>query len=57
MPTNDATSLTLFKATPLSGEQTIEISKEALLDVLGKCVELYEVCTKGAAVTHSSRCD
>ena len=43
--------MTLFKATALRGEQTIEISKAALLDVLGKCVEVHEVCTKCAAVT------
>jgi hypothetical protein len=34
--TNDAISMTLFKATTLRGEQTIEISKVALLNVLGK---------------------
>ena len=57
VPTNDASSMTLFQATTLRGEQTIEIAKAALLDVLGKCVEVHEVCTKCAAVTYSSRCD
>ena len=41
MPTNDASSMALFQATALRGEQTIEISKAALLDVLGKCVEAH----------------
>ena len=57
VPTDDASSLTRFKATALRGDKAIEISKVALLDVLGKCVELHEVCTKCAAVTYSSRCD
>jgi len=42
VPTNDASSMTLFQATTLRGEQTIEIAKAALLDVLGKCVEVHE---------------
>ena len=33
------------------------ISKVALLDVLGKCVEVHEVCIKCAAATYSLRCD
>ena len=57
VPTNDASSLTLFKAIALRGEQTIVISKVALLDVLGKCVEVHEVCIKCAAATYSLRCD
>jgi hypothetical protein len=37
-----------FTATALKGDKTIEISKLALLDVLGKGagIELHEVCTK-----------
>ena len=46
VPTDDASSLTRFKATALRGDKAIEISKVALVDVLGKCVELHEVCTK-----------
>jgi hypothetical protein len=57
VPTNDSSSMTLFKATALRGDQTCEISKVELLDLLGNCIEQHEVCTKCAAATYSSRCD
>ena len=55
--TDDASALTRFKATALRGDETCEISKVELLDLLGNCIEQHEVCTKCGAVTYSSRCD
>jgi hypothetical protein len=59
VPSDDAGSTTCFTATALRGDNTIQIPKVALLDVLGKGanIELHEVCTKCAAVTYSVRCD
>ena len=46
MTTDDAGALTRFKATAIRGDQTCEISKVELLDLLGNCIEQHEVCTK-----------